>query len=157
MLFYLSSIFISTFNPWLFPLTNSFFFFLVCELNMLLCWPELRVLNSSERFTPCDFYKLFIYLFTLVPPLPVLFAALPLTLLWFLSHPFFILFLHHPLYLSIHFWLEYGGRPKRSRGLNGGHREWICIICDVALVHRHRERRCQPVQGELNSPRQLRD
>ncbi|XP_065110627.1 EF-hand calcium-binding domain-containing protein 6 isoform X2 [Paramisgurnus dabryanus] len=29
--------------------------------------------------------------------------------------------------------------PKRSRGLNGGHREWICIICGVALVHGDRE------------------
>jgi len=149
-----------------FPLTCHFQWFASLRyysllLDALLWWTELSALNSSELFTPCEnlhFYKLFICLFTLLPPLPVLFFQLFLWPFCDFSPTLFYSFSTSPSFISLFiFWLEYGGSPKRSRGLNGGHREWICIICGVALVHRHRERRCQPVQGELNSPRQLRD
>ncbi len=129
-------------------------FISVCELNTLLCWPELRVLNSPELFTPCEkllhFYKLFIYLFTLVPPLPVLFCSSSFDPFVIFLPPFFLFFFYITLfYLSIHFlagiWLA---------GLKGvvvwmGASRVICIICGVALVHRH-QREMVANQSKVN-------
>lgn len=96
-----------SFNNLSFPsfcLLDISFFLSVCELNALL----LSVLNSSELFTSCEnllhFYKLFICLFTLLPPLPVLFFQLFLWPLCDFSPTLFSFFFYITLfYLSIHF------------------------------------------------------
>lgn len=127
-------------------------------------WTKPAVVHKTKKtklFTPREnlfhFYKLFICLFTLLSPLPMLFLQFFLwPSLWFLSHPLLILFSTLPSFISLFiFGLEYGNGPKRIRGLNGGHREWICIICGVALVHGDRETvPTGPRWTELASPAQ---
>lgn len=106
-LFYLSSVFISTLFPLAACLINffclsriflHFSFNLWSEREHIVVVKSWTLLNCSPhvKTSSVPLHYLSVYLLSSLPPCAV-FAALPLTPLWFLSHPFFILSLHHPL------------------------------------------------------------
>ncbi len=134
--------------------------FLVCELNTLLCWPELRVLNSPELFTPCEkllhFDKLLsIYLLSFLPSL-CCFCSSSFDPFVISLPPFFHSFLHHPL-LSLYSFFGW----NMAAGLKESWSEWGASRVDLHNLWRGTGAQTQremvptsPRWTELSSPAQ---